>query len=67
MHYAARYGEVVSAAILQGLRILIPDYEWRAQMVMSEKPPEIFTGKQKGASTMSTMSNFIKTDGIQVK
>lgn len=33
MHYAARYGEVVSAAILQGLRILIPDYERRAQIM----------------------------------
>lgn len=30
-HYASRYGAVVSAAVMQAFRILVPDYETRAQ------------------------------------
>lgn len=33
VHFGARQGAVVSAAILQALRIMIPDYEERAQLM----------------------------------
>lgn len=36
MHYASRYSAVVSAATMQALRILIPDYEARAQLLCEE-------------------------------
>ena len=36
MHYAARFEAVVSAACLQALRIIIPDYRERAQLMCEE-------------------------------
>ncbi len=35
-HYASRYSAVVSAAMMQALRILVPDYEERAQYLCEE-------------------------------
>ncbi len=36
MHYVSRYRSVISAAIMQGLRIMIPDYEERAKVLCEE-------------------------------
>lgn len=36
MHYASRYESVLSAALMQALRILIPDYEERAETLCED-------------------------------
>ncbi len=36
LHYASRFESVLSAAALQALRIMVPDYAERAQLMLEE-------------------------------
>lgn len=49
LHYASRFEAVLSAAALQGLRIMIPDYEQRAQLMCEDSyARQYFTGQNYG-------------------
>jgi len=49
LHYASRFESVLSAAATQALRIMVPDYETRAQMMCEEAYQRLyFTGQMYG-------------------
>lgn len=49
LHYASRFESVLSAAATQALRILVPDYETRAQMMCEEAYQRLYyTGQMYG-------------------
>lgn len=55
VHYASRYCAVVSSALMQALRILVPDYEERAQYLCEEAYQRLYY----------TMTNFSGDDTIK--
>jgi hypothetical protein len=48
MHYISRYSAVISAAILQALRILVPDYEKRAEFMCKDAWERLYTNTYDG-------------------
>lgn len=54
-HYASRYCAVVSSALIQALRILVPDYEERAQYLCEEAYQRLYY----------TMENFSGDEAIK--
>ena len=49
LHYASRFESVLSAATLQALRIIVPDYAERAQLMCEEAYARLYnTGKYYG-------------------
>ena len=49
MHYISRFESVLSAAVLQALRIMVPDYPERAQLMCEEAFQRLYmTGKYYG-------------------
>ncbi|NCB92618.1 MAG: hypothetical protein EOM40_08645 [Clostridia bacterium] len=43
LHYASRFESVLSAAATQALRIIVPDYEERAQLMCEEASARLYT------------------------
>ena len=43
LHYASRFEAVLSAAVTQALRIMVPDYEERARMMCEEAYQRLYT------------------------
>ncbi|MBQ1449812.1 MAG: hypothetical protein IIZ12_02605 [Eggerthellaceae bacterium] len=58
MRYAARYEAVLGAAVLQGIRILIPDYEERAQTICQAAYDRMYATSQKYGITQDFLLNM---------
>lgn len=58
MRYITRYEAVLGAAVLQGMRILIPDYEERAQTICQAAFDRMYATSQKYGVTQDFLLNM---------
>ncbi|MDR0401197.1 MAG: hypothetical protein LBH51_09700 [Treponema sp.] len=58
MHYAARYRAVISAAIMQALRIVLPDYAERAKLMCEDAYARLLAMTEQGVDSFINNQNM---------